>query len=131
MLSVDVREESVDVELTGNANAMSTKGMQLGYVTGVILRDRMNAFERMLWRVCRGNVFLKSAEIPETIQDPATVGLFISSTQKIENPFLPLGRSRRQGRLRRFLPRRTTEDTCPKDLRRVRGGRGRWSYLIE
>ena len=112
MLSVDVREESVDVEL----NATSTKGMQLGYVTGVILRDRMNAFERMLWRVCRGNVFLKSAEIPEAIQDPGTVGFPFHEREEIRNPLLSLGRSRRQGRLRRLLPRRTAEDTCPKDL---------------
>jgi V-type H+-transporting ATPase subunit a len=33
----------------------------------------MIAFERMLWRVCRGNVFLKQAEIPEMIEDPLTV----------------------------------------------------------
>jgi len=30
-------------------------------------------FERMLWRVCRGNVLLKQAEIPELIEDPLTV----------------------------------------------------------
>jgi hypothetical protein len=33
----------------------------------------MVAFERMLWRVCRGNVFLKQAEIPELIEDPLSV----------------------------------------------------------
>lgn len=33
----------------------------------------MVAFERMLWRVCRGNVFLRQAEIPELIEDPLTV----------------------------------------------------------
>jgi hypothetical protein len=36
----------------------------------------MVAFERMLWRVCRGNVFLKQAEIPELIEDPITVCFF-------------------------------------------------------
>jgi len=36
----------------------------------------MVAFERMLWRVCRGNVFLKQAEIPDLIEDPATVCSF-------------------------------------------------------
>lgn len=39
----------------------------------MILRDRMASFERMLWRVCRGNVFVKQAEIPELIEDPITV----------------------------------------------------------
>merc|ERR1719184_467807 len=33
-------------------------GLQLGFVAGVILRERLPAFERMLWRACRGNVFL-------------------------------------------------------------------------
>jgi hypothetical protein len=44
-------------------------------VSGVILRERVIGFERMLWRVCRGNVLLKQAEIPELIEDPLTVCL--------------------------------------------------------
>lgn len=43
------------------------------FVAGVILRERIPAFERMLWRACRGNVFLRQAEIPEPLEDPATV----------------------------------------------------------
>jgi V-type H+-transporting ATPase subunit a len=38
----------------------------------------MVAFERMLWRVCRGNVFLRQAEIPELIEDPLTVSFGFS-----------------------------------------------------
>ncbi|UJR10911.1 hypothetical protein I4U23_015098 [Adineta vaga] len=45
---------------------------KLGFITGVVPRERMVAFERMLWRVCRGNVFLRQAEIPELIEDPLT-----------------------------------------------------------
>lgn len=41
-------------------------------MSGVILRDRLPAFERMLWRVCRGNVFLRQAEIEERLEDPVT-----------------------------------------------------------
>ena len=33
----------------------------------------MPAFERMLWRACRGNVFLKQAEIETPLEDPVTV----------------------------------------------------------
>jgi hypothetical protein len=49
------------------------------FITGVVPRERMVAFERMLWRVCRGNVFLRQAEIPELIEDPLTVRAFASN----------------------------------------------------
>ncbi|XP_023224454.1 V-type proton ATPase 116 kDa subunit a-like [Centruroides sculpturatus] len=45
---------------------------QLGFVAGVILRERLPAFERMLWRVCRGNVFLRQADIETPLEDPVT-----------------------------------------------------------
>ena len=44
-------------------------------VAGVIKRELLGAFERVLWRVCRGNVFLKHADIEEPLTDPATVGI--------------------------------------------------------
>lgn len=44
-------------------------------MAGVILRERIPAFERMLWRACRGNVFLRQAEINDPLEDPATVSL--------------------------------------------------------
>lgn len=43
------------------------------FVAGVILRERIPAFERMLWRACRGNVFLKQAEIDAPLEDPVSV----------------------------------------------------------
>lgn len=45
-------------------------GMHLGFVAGVILRKSLPSFERMLWRACRGNVFLKVAEIEDPLEDP-------------------------------------------------------------
>ncbi|XP_017301131.1 V-type proton ATPase 116 kDa subunit a-like [Diaphorina citri] len=39
------------------------------FVAGVALRERMPAFERMLWRACRGNVFLRQAEIETPLED--------------------------------------------------------------
>ena len=47
-------------------------GLQLGFVAGVILRERLPAFEKMLWRACRGNVFLRVAEIEDPLEDPHT-----------------------------------------------------------
>uniref|UniRef100_A0A674PFH7 V-type proton ATPase subunit a n=1 Tax=Takifugu rubripes TaxID=31033 RepID=A0A674PFH7_TAKRU len=43
-----------------------------GFVAGVIGRERIPTFERMLWRVCRGNVFLRQADIEDSLEDPAT-----------------------------------------------------------
>uniref|UniRef100_H2ZGY9 V-type proton ATPase subunit a n=1 Tax=Ciona savignyi TaxID=51511 RepID=H2ZGY9_CIOSA len=42
------------------------------FVAGVILREKVPAFERVLWRACRGNVFLRHAEIETTFEDPFT-----------------------------------------------------------
>ncbi|XP_051850366.1 V-type proton ATPase 116 kDa subunit a 1 isoform X4 [Antechinus flavipes] len=46
--------------------------LRLGFVAGVINRERLPTFERMLWRVCRGNVFLRQAEIENPLEDPVT-----------------------------------------------------------
>uniref|UniRef100_A0A1B6E585 V-type proton ATPase subunit a n=2 Tax=Clastoptera arizonana TaxID=38151 RepID=A0A1B6E585_9HEMI len=48
------------------------QSLKLGFVAGVILRERIPAFERMLWRACRGNVFLRQAEIENALEDPST-----------------------------------------------------------
>ncbi|KAG1654256.1 V-type proton ATPase subunit a isoform 1 [Nymphon striatum] len=48
------------------------QAMKLGFVAGVILRERIPSFERMLWRACRGNVFLRQAEIETPLEDPVT-----------------------------------------------------------
>ena len=47
-------------------------------MAGVILRERVPGFERMLWRACRGNVFLKQAEIDIPLEDPVTVSYPLS-----------------------------------------------------
>uniref|UniRef100_UPI00398EFEBB V-type proton ATPase 116 kDa subunit a 1 isoform X2 n=1 Tax=Pristiophorus japonicus TaxID=55135 RepID=UPI00398EFEBB len=48
--------------------------LRLGFVAGVINRERIPTFERMLWRVCRGNVFLRQAEIENPLEDPVAGG---------------------------------------------------------
>uniref|UniRef100_A0A8C1XTR0 V-type proton ATPase subunit a n=1 Tax=Cyprinus carpio TaxID=7962 RepID=A0A8C1XTR0_CYPCA len=49
--------------------------LRLGFVAGVINRERIPTFERMLWRVCRGNVFLRQTEIEDPLEDPTTVSV--------------------------------------------------------
>lgn len=51
---------------------------RLGFVAGVVKRERVPAFERMLWRISRGNVFLRQAEIEEPLEDPSSVFILIS-----------------------------------------------------
>ncbi|XP_012977719.1 V-type proton ATPase 116 kDa subunit a isoform X1 [Mesocricetus auratus] len=45
---------------------------KLGFTAGVIHRERMTSFERLLWRVCRGNVYLKFSEMDTLLEDPVT-----------------------------------------------------------
>ncbi|XGW15378.1 hypothetical protein V3C99_001118 [Haemonchus contortus] len=46
--------------------------LQLRFVAGVIRRERLPAFERLLWRACRGNVFLRTSEIDDVLNDTVT-----------------------------------------------------------
>nr|BAB71014.1 unnamed protein product [Homo sapiens] len=45
---------------------------KLGFIAGVINRERMASFERLLWRICRGNVYLKFSEMDAPLEDPVT-----------------------------------------------------------
>ncbi|KHJ98086.1 V-type ATPase subunit family protein [Oesophagostomum dentatum] len=48
------------------------KKLQVCFVAGVIRRERLPAFERLLWRACRGNVFLRTSEIDDVLNDTVT-----------------------------------------------------------
>lgn len=45
------------------------------FTAGVVNRERMASFERLLWRVCRGNIYLKFSEMDTVLEDPVTVGI--------------------------------------------------------
>ncbi|KAG5965912.1 H(+)-transporting V0 sector ATPase subunit a [Claviceps arundinis] len=49
----------------------SFSGMNIGFVAGVIGRERVAAFERILWRTLRGNLYMNQSEIPEPLIDPS------------------------------------------------------------
>ncbi|XP_048248409.1 V-type proton ATPase 116 kDa subunit a1-like isoform X5 [Haliotis rufescens] len=48
------------------------QSVQLGFLAGCIPREKLPAFERMLWFACRGNVFLRYEEIQQPMEDPVT-----------------------------------------------------------
>ena len=56
--------------------ALEPKSARLGFVAGTILEDKLNAFERLLFRATRGNMFLKNASVGSVV-DPTT-------TEKVE-----------------------------------------------
>ncbi|MGH0114673.1 UNVERIFIED_CONTAM: hypothetical protein FKN15_033990 [Acipenser sinensis] len=49
---------------------MQRMGAKLGFVSGLIHRGKIEAFERMLWRVCKGYTILSYAEMDDVIEDP-------------------------------------------------------------
>ncbi|XP_044802869.2 V-type proton ATPase 116 kDa subunit a isoform X4 [Bubalus bubalis] len=46
---------------------------KLGFTAGVVNRERMASFERLLWRICRGNIYVKFSEMDTVLEDPVTV----------------------------------------------------------
>ncbi|KAF3850827.1 hypothetical protein F7725_012599 [Dissostichus mawsoni] len=53
-------------------SSMQRLGAKLGFISGLIQRTKIQAFERMLWRVCKGYTILSYAEVEEYLEDPDT-----------------------------------------------------------
>eukprot|EP00126_Sphaerothecum_destruens_P009703 Sdes_comp20561_c0_seq1m15411 len=46
------------------------RGSKLAFIAGVIPREKVASFERVLWRACHGNVFMRSSVIEHTLCEP-------------------------------------------------------------
>ena len=57
---------------SGEPATGAAKTVRLGFITGVVPSERTEAFERVLFRATRGNMFLKQAPIEGKVEDPAT-----------------------------------------------------------
>ncbi|KAM8706695.1 hypothetical protein ACLKA7_010890 [Drosophila subpalustris] len=69
----DNQNEDEQAQLLGEEAVRANQpgqNLKLGFVAGVISREKLPAFERMLWRACRGNVFLRQAMIESPLEDP-------------------------------------------------------------
>lgn len=56
----------------GQQAGAAADSSKLEFVAGVIPTNKMAVFERVLWRVLRGNLYMNSVPIDEPIRDPVT-----------------------------------------------------------
>lgn len=49
-----------------------SKQVKLGFLTGLVPREKSMAFERILFRATRGNIFLKQAVVEDPVTDPVS-----------------------------------------------------------
>ncbi|EDW59357.1 V-type proton ATPase 116 kDa subunit a 1 [Drosophila virilis] len=68
----DQESHNFDVNKRGTHKDPEQCDGSLGFVAGVIRRERQFAFERMLWRISRGNVLVRSCQMDEPVKDPKT-----------------------------------------------------------
>ncbi|KAL5510488.1 hypothetical protein EMCRGX_G006042 [Ephydatia muelleri] len=54
------------------AAAVAAAETKFTFLIGVVPTENLLVFIRVLWRVCRGNVFVKHAQIDEILEDPVT-----------------------------------------------------------
>ncbi|XP_058730077.1 V-type proton ATPase subunit a3-like [Vicia villosa] len=57
-----------DQELPGD----SSKAVKLGFLAGLVPREKSMAFERILFRATRGNVFLRQTTVEDPVTDPVS-----------------------------------------------------------
>jgi hypothetical protein len=64
----------------------------LGSVSGTLERSKVQNYERVLWRVLRGNVFLRTSDISQSVMDPKTVRSIplIDLFHHITSPLFPV-----------------------------------------
>ncbi|NWU06003.1 VPP2 ATPase, partial [Cephalopterus ornatus] len=63
---------SVENEPLVDYNCMHRLSARLGFISGLVHRAKIEAFEKTLWRVCKGYPFLTYAELDEALEDPDT-----------------------------------------------------------
>lgn len=99
------------------------------FVTGVIHPWRVTAFERLLWRACRGYLVASFVEMPEPMEDPVTVRQRPGKRggwhgcggwdTRVTQTMLSLGREHHLGHLPHLPLGRADWAEDPQDLRLV------------
>ncbi|KAL3539012.1 hypothetical protein ACH5RR_002378 [Cinchona calisaya] len=67
-------EESLETPLLLDQETVTdpSKQVKLGFISGLVPRDKSMAFERIIFRATRGNVFVRQAVVEETVIDPVS-----------------------------------------------------------
>ncbi|KAJ0011425.1 hypothetical protein Pint_34774 [Pistacia integerrima] len=88
-------EESIETPLLQEKDL--SKQIQLGFLAGLVPREKSMAFERILFRATRGNVFLKQVAVEEPVIDPASgekveknVFVIFYSGERVKNKILKI-----------------------------------------
>uniref|UniRef100_A0A3Q2FJY5 V-type proton ATPase subunit a n=1 Tax=Cyprinodon variegatus TaxID=28743 RepID=A0A3Q2FJY5_CYPVA len=63
---------TMETDAVAGGTGMQRLGAKLGFISGLIQRVKVEAFERMLWRVCKGYTILSYAELDESLADLET-----------------------------------------------------------
>ncbi|TQE06307.1 hypothetical protein C1H46_008076 [Malus baccata] len=72
--SHDISDESLDTPLLLEQETSTdpSKQVKLGFLTGLVPREKSLAFERILFRATRGNVFLRQTTVENPVTDPVS-----------------------------------------------------------
>lgn len=62
---------TMEAPLLAGESTTDSKTVRLGFVAGVIQQEKLIAFERLLFRATRGNMFLKSTAVGSVL-DPTS-----------------------------------------------------------
>ncbi|CAI9103744.1 OLC1v1002283C2 [Oldenlandia corymbosa var. corymbosa] len=67
-------QESLETPLLSEQETVTdpSKQVKLGFISGLVPREKSMAFERIIFRATRGNVFLRQAVVEEPVTDPVS-----------------------------------------------------------
>ncbi|CAL2041027.1 hypothetical protein CAEBREN_11295 [Caenorhabditis brenneri] len=60
-----------ELENLDEDGAIRTDKGPVNYLVGIIRRERLNGFERVLWRACHHTAYIRSSDIEEELEDPS------------------------------------------------------------
>lgn len=65
-----------------------SKQVKLGFISGLVPKDKSMAFERILFRATRGNVFIRQEPIDNPVTDPVSGEKVVFLTQILSERLL-------------------------------------------